>query len=66
MSEADFDAGAHAREMSRLVHLPVEAAHLPGVAQTLRLAARMAAAIDGMTIPHERGAAPVFIAGRRA
>lgn len=66
MTGPDFDAEAYAREMARLVRLPIDAAHLPGVVQNLRLAARMAATIEGMAIPREQEAAPVFIAGRRA
>jgi len=66
MSPTDFDAEAYAREMSRLIRLPIDAAHLPGVIQNLRLAARMAAMIESRALPREVEAAPVFIAGRRA
>lgn len=66
MTEPDFDAEAYAREAARLVNLPIDAAHMPGVVQNLRLAARMAAMLEGMAIPREREAAPVFIAGRPA
>jgi hypothetical protein len=65
MTDPDFDAEAYAREMSRLIHLPIDAAHLPGVVHNLRIAARMAAMIEARTIPRETEAAPVFIAGRR-
>jgi hypothetical protein len=66
MSHPDFDTEAYAREMSRLIRLPIDAAHLPGVVQNLRIAARMAALIDARALPRETEAAPVFIAGRKA
>ncbi|MES2712464.1 MAG: DUF4089 domain-containing protein [Pseudomonadota bacterium] len=66
MPSPDFDPEAYAREMSHLLRLPIDAAHLPGVVQNLRLAARMAAMIEARALPREIEAAPVFIAGRRA
>lgn len=66
MTPPDFDAEAYAREASRLVRLPIDAVHLPGVVQNLRLAARMAAMIEARALPRETEAAPIFIAGRQA
>ncbi|MBR0657260.1 DUF4089 domain-containing protein [Plastoroseomonas arctica] len=66
MSPPEFDAEAYARETARLIRLPIDAAHLPGVVQNLRLAARMAAMIEARALPRDVEAAPVFIAGRRA
>lgn len=66
MTPPDFDAEAYAREASCLLRLPIDAAHLPGVVQNLRLAARMAALIEAKAVPREVEAAPVFIAGRPA
>jgi hypothetical protein len=66
MTEPDFDAEAYAREAARLLGLPIDPAHLPGVVQNLRLAARMAAIVESMPIPREQEAAPVFVAGPSA
>lgn len=60
----DFDAATYAREAARLVGLPIDPAHLPGVVMNLELAARMAALVEGMPIAPSQEAAPVFVAGR--
>jgi hypothetical protein len=60
----DFDAAIYAREAARLVGLPIDPAHLPGVVMNLELAARMASLVEGMPIAPSQEAAPVFVAGR--
>jgi Protein of unknown function (DUF4089) len=59
-----FDAEAYAREAAALLGLPLDPRHLPGVAANLRLAARMAAAVEGWALTPADEPAPVFVAGR--
>jgi hypothetical protein len=61
-----FDAEAYAREVAKAIGLPLHPAHLPGIAMNLRLAARMAAIVEGMPLTPADEAAPVFVAGRDA
>jgi hypothetical protein len=63
---AAFDAEAHARVVAATIGLPLDPAHLPGIVMNLRLAARMAAVVEGMTLTPADEAAPVFVAGRDA
>ena len=62
----DVDAEAYAREAAALIGLPLDARHLPGVAANLRLAARMAAVVEGLPLAPADEPAPVFVAGRDA
>jgi hypothetical protein len=48
------------------VGLPLDPAHLPGVAMNLALAARMAALVEKAPLGPAEEAAPVFVAGREA
>lgn len=57
-----FDAEAYARHAAALVGLPLDARHLPGVAQNLRIAARMAALVESMPLAPADEPAPVFVA----
>lgn len=61
-----FDAEAYARAAAAAVGLPLDPRHLPGVALNLRLAARMAAAVEAVPLGPADEAAPVFVAGRDA
>jgi hypothetical protein len=60
----DFDAEAYAKAAAAAAGLPLDPRHLPGVAFNLRLAARMAAIVEGMPLTPADEAAPVFVAGR--
>jgi hypothetical protein len=42
----DFDPEAYAAAAAAALELPLDPAHLPGVAASLRLAARLAAALE--------------------
>jgi hypothetical protein len=59
-----FDAEGYARQAAALLDLPLDPAHLPGVASNLRLAAQMAALVASRTLSPEDEPAPVFVAGR--
>jgi hypothetical protein len=61
-----FDAEAYAREAAALLGLELHPGHLPGVAANLRLAARMAAAVEGLPLSPADEPAPVFVACRDA
>jgi hypothetical protein len=61
-----FDAEAYARAAAAAIRLPLDARHLPGVATNLRLAARMAAAVEQVPLTPADEMAPVFAAGRAA
>jgi hypothetical protein len=60
----EFDAEAYAKAAAAAVGLPLDPRHLPGVVANLKLAARMAAMVEGMTVAPTDEAAPVFVAGR--
>jgi hypothetical protein len=60
----DFDAEAYAREAARLIGLPLDPRHLPGVALNLRIAARMAAIVEAVPLTRADEPAPVFVARR--
>jgi hypothetical protein len=60
----EFDAEAYAKTAAAAVGLPLDPRHLPGIAFNLKLAARMAAMVEGMPITPADEAAPVFVAGR--
>jgi hypothetical protein len=60
----DFDAETYAKAAAAMVGLPLDPRHLPGVAANLKLAARMAAIVEGMPLSPADEAAPVFVAGR--
>jgi hypothetical protein len=62
----EFDAEAYAKAAAAAVGLPLDPRHLPGVAFNLKLAARMAAVVEGMTLGPADEAAPVYVAGRDA
>jgi hypothetical protein len=61
-----FDAEAYARAAAAALGLPLDGRHLPGVAANLRLAARMAAAVEELPLAPADEPAPVFVAGRDA
>ncbi len=60
----EFDAEAHARAVAATIGLPLHPEHLPGIVMNLRLAARMAALVEGIALTPADEAAPVFVAGR--
>lgn len=60
----EFDADAYAKAAAAAVGLPLDPRHLPGVTANLRLAARMAALVEGLALGTADEAAPVFVAGR--
>lgn len=62
----EFDAETYAKAAAAAVGLPLDPRHLPGVAFNLKLAARMAAVVEGMTLGPADEAAPVYVAGRDA
>jgi hypothetical protein len=59
-----FDAETFAKAAAAAVGLPLDPRHLPGVALNLKLAARMAAIMEGMPITPADEPAPVFVAAR--
>jgi hypothetical protein len=59
-----FDAEAYAKAAAAAVGLPLDPRHVPGVVMNLKLAARMAAMVEGMPLGIADEAAPVFVAGR--
>jgi hypothetical protein len=61
----DFDAETYAKAAAAAVDLPLDPRHLPGAAANLKLAARMAAIVEGMPLSPADEAAPVFVAGRQ-
>jgi hypothetical protein len=60
----EFDADAYARAAAAAAALPLDPRHLPGVVLNLKLAARMAAIVEGLPLYPADEAAPVFVAGR--
>ncbi len=62
----EFDPAAYAARAAAAVGLPLDPAHLPGVAMNLALAARMAALVEKAALGPAEEAAPVFVAGREA
>ena len=60
----EFDAEAYAKAAAAAVGLPLDPRHQPGVVANIRLAARMAALVEGMKVAPTEEAAPVFVAGR--
>jgi hypothetical protein len=65
MTTPEFDAEALAAQAAALIGLPLDPAHLPGVAMNLRVAARMAALVEELPLGVADEPAPVFVAGRR-
>lgn len=61
---SEFDPEAYAKQAAAAVGLPMNPAHLPGIAMNLALAARMAGLIGQMKLTPADEAAPVFIAGK--
>jgi hypothetical protein len=62
----EFDAETYAAAVAALIGLKLDAAHMPGVAMNLRLAARLAALVQGMKLTPADEPAPVFVARRDA
>ena len=58
-----FDAESYADQAAALLRLPIDPAHRPGVLANLRLAARMAALVEGLPLGRDDEPAPVFVAG---
>lgn len=59
-----FDAAAYVVQAAALLRLPLDAAHLPGVAANLMVAARMAAIVEAVPLGAADEPAPVFLASR--
>jgi hypothetical protein len=64
MSTAPDPFEAYARAAAAVIGLPLDARHLPGVVQNLRIAARMAAVVEAVPLGPADEAAPVFSPGR--
>lgn len=58
------EAAAYLREAAAAIALPIDPAHAPGVVANLRLAARMAALVEGRPLDVTQEPAPVFNPGR--
>jgi hypothetical protein len=61
----EFDAEAYAKAAAAAAGLPLDPRHLPGVVMNLKLAARMAAVVEGLALSPTDEPAPVFVAGRQ-
>jgi hypothetical protein len=59
-----LDLEAYARDAAALLGLPLDPAHLPGIAANLRVALRMAQIVEEMPLTPADEPAPVFVAGR--
>lgn len=64
MSTAPDPFEAHACAAAAVIGLLLDARHLPGVVQNLRIAARMAAVVEAVPLGPADEAAPVFSPGR--
>lgn len=53
-------AEAYLKAMAALLALPIDPAHRPGIIANLRLAARMAAMVEGRALAIHDEPAPVF------
>ena len=62
MTDPAFDAEAYVDAAARLVGLPLDPAHRPGVVLNLERIAQMAALVTAFALPEETEPAPVFIA----
>ncbi|HTZ37332.1 MAG TPA: DUF4089 domain-containing protein [Stellaceae bacterium] len=61
MADPAFDAEAYVDAAARLVGLPLDPAHRPGVVLNLERIAQMAALVTAFALPAETEPAPVFI-----
>jgi hypothetical protein len=59
------DLETYARQAAALIGLPLDARHLPGVVQNLRVAARAAAVVQSVPLTPTDEPAPVFVAAPR-
>jgi hypothetical protein len=59
------DLEPYARQAAALIGLPIDARHLPGVVQNLRVAARAAAVLQSVPLTPTDEPAPVFVAAPR-
>jgi hypothetical protein len=60
MTDHDFDAQAYVDAAGRLVGLPLDPAHRPGVIANLERIAQMAALVMEFPLPDEIEPAPVY------
>jgi hypothetical protein len=60
MSGEPFDAEAYVDAAARLIGLPIEPAHRPGVVLNFERIAQMAALVMEFPLPEETEPAPVF------
>ena len=58
----EFDPEAYAKQAASAIGLPLNPAHLPGIAMNLALARRMAGLIEQVKISPADEAAPVYVA----
>jgi hypothetical protein len=60
MTDEPFDAAAYVDAAARLIGLPLDPAHRPGVALNLERIAQMAALVMEFDLPEETEPAPVY------
>jgi hypothetical protein len=60
MADEIFDAEAYVDAAARLIGLPIEPAHRPGVVLNLERIARLAALVMEFDLPEEIEPAPVY------
>jgi len=60
MTDHDFDAQAYVDAAARLIGLPLDPAHRPGVIANLERIAQMAALVMEFRLPDEIEPAPVY------
>jgi hypothetical protein len=60
MADEPFDAEAYVDAAARLIGLPIDPAHRPGVVLNLERIAQMAALVMAFDLPEETEPAPVY------
>jgi hypothetical protein len=60
MADEPFDAEAYVDATARLIGLPIDPAHRPGVVLNLQRIAQMAALVMEFPLPEETESAPVY------
>ena len=61
MTEEPFDAEAYVDAAAKLIGLPIDPAHRPGVVLNLERIAQMAALVMAFDLPEETEPAPVYV-----
>jgi hypothetical protein len=60
MADEPFDAAAYVDAAAKLIGLPIDPAHRPGVVANLERIAQMAALVMEFDLPEETEPAPVY------